>query len=128
MTTQEKMLIEELYKNGLGYKKIAYVTGLSVNSVKSHCKRHIVAGNEILCPCCSKPIVQIQKHKKRRFCSDECRKNWWGKHPEAVKRKKYHELTCAYCGRKFQRYGKDRSYCSRACYANARRKGCAGDG
>lgn len=128
MTTQEKMLLEELYKKGLGYKKIANITELSVNSVKSHCKRHIVIGNEILCPCCAKPIAQIPKHKKRRFCSDDCRKKWWRAHPEAVRREKCHELICTYCGQKFQRYGKDRRYCSRACYANARRKECVGNG
>ena len=128
MTAQEKMLIEELHKKGHGYKLIAKLTGLSLNSVKSHCRRHCSDHPGDLCPCCRKPIVQIPKRKPRRFCSDECRKKWWRQHPEYVKRKKHHYLVCAYCGAEFQRYGKDRLYCSRACYANARRKECVGNG
>ncbi|MDD5917522.1 MAG: zinc ribbon domain-containing protein [bacterium] len=67
-------------------------------------------------------ILQAKSRKAKYFCSDKCRNVWWNAHPEKVQRKAYYHLTCEYCGKEFISYGnRKRKYCSRPCYADARR-------
>ena len=42
MTAEEIKTIRDLQQRGLGYKKIATLTGVPVNSVKTYCRRHKV--------------------------------------------------------------------------------------
>ena len=44
--TEEKRLIS-LRKQGLGYKKIAQAIGVSVNTVKTYCRRHAIGKDTI---------------------------------------------------------------------------------
>ncbi len=62
-----------------GYKPtfIAAVLGLSVNTVKSHIRRHPVIPNTLNCEHCGKPILQNEGRKAKRFCSDKCRITYW---------------------------------------------------
>ena len=39
MNYNKKEEIKKLRKNGLGYKRISVITGLSLNTVKSYCRR-----------------------------------------------------------------------------------------
>ena len=80
------------------------------------------------CRQCGKPIVQVKGRKAKYFCSDKCRNAWWNAHPEKVQRKAYYHLTCEYCGKEFISYGnRKRKYCSRPCYADARRSHSVSD-
>ena len=45
MTNAERSRIVELQQKGYGYKKIATITGLPQNTVKSYCSRHPVQVN-----------------------------------------------------------------------------------
>lgn len=128
MTAEEMKTVSDLQSRGLGYKKIASVTGLPVNTVKSFIRRNKVpvstaAPPQAFCLGCGKAIDIIPKQKPRRFCSDTCRMRWWNQHPDAVKRKAWYSFVCPVCGREFQGYGNSkRKYCSRACAAEAHRK------
>ncbi|MCM1232943.1 MAG: RNA polymerase subunit sigma-70 [Ruminococcus flavefaciens] len=124
MTSEEKKKIEHLQSQGLGYKRIASTLGLSVNGVKSFCRRHPAKPSaEGICPVCGAPVVQTPHRKQKKFCSDKCRMVWWKAHPELLNRKAIYHLVCAYCGQPFDSYGNNRrKYCSRRCYDNARRK------
>lgn len=134
MTTEEVQVINDLQKQGLGYKKISTVTGLPINTVKAYCRRHKVdattsEGPQAFCKGCGKPIKRLPNAKPRVYCSDECRMRFWNSHRNEVKHKAIYTFTCPYCGQTFQSYGNpNRKYCSRACVANARRKGGATDG
>ena len=59
MTDQERMKIDVLRKQGLGYKKIAANVGLSLNTVKSYCKSHacrtFVEKGKARCTACTQP-------------------------------------------------------------------------
>lgn len=129
MTTQEIERIKDLQNKGYGYRKIAAETGISVNTVKSYCKRHS-AKNEaveavIAKPClhCGKPLTLRFSAKEKRFCDDKCRMAWWNAHRSEVQRKTYHKRICPSCGIEFAVYGKkDQRFCSRACYGISRRK------
>lgn len=56
MTEDEIREIEILQKRGTGFTRIASVTKLPVNTVKSYVARH-PAGTEDVCLCCGKPLV-----------------------------------------------------------------------
>lgn len=128
MTNAERSRIVELQQKGYGYKKIATITGLPQNTVKSYCSRHPVQKNDFaesegLCRNCKKPLEQTPHKRKRMFCSDACRMAWWNAHPERVKRKAYYTLACRNCGKQFESYGNShRVFCSRDCYLKFHRK------
>lgn len=137
MTELQRKQIINMRKNGKGYKTIATAVGMSRDAVRNFCKRNSMTGygqatalnteerienNEICANCCT-PIQQPAKGRHKKFCSDECRRDWWRKHPEEIKQKEtaqYH-LKCKYCGREFVSYGnKNRKYCSHYCYIHDR--------
>ena len=132
MTETEKLRIHKLRQEGLGYKKIAAALDLPVNSVKTHLRRHPAnedaAAIPDICERCGKSIVQAPHRKRKRFCSDSCRISWWNAPPDKGGKRTLHTFTCAYCGRSFQSGTKGRHYCSRACYAAARKKVVSADG
>jgi len=124
MNSYEKNEIVKLQAQGLGYKKIADILELPVNTVKSFCYRYPSSKQDNVCEQCGKEITQTPHRKKKRFCSDKCRMMWWNSHPEKVKRKAIYTFTCQYCGKTFHSYGKqNQKFCSRDCYAKFRSKG-----
>ena len=129
MTETEKLRIHKLRQEGLGYKKIAAALSLPV---KTYLRRHPIGEDAAaipdFCERCGKPIIQAPHRKRKRFCSDSCRISWWNAHPDKGGKRILHTFTCAYCGRSFQSGAKVRRYCSRACYAAARKKVVSADG
>lgn len=130
MNFYQKERIAYLRSRGESYSAISADLGVSINTIKAHCRRHNlgetckskISDDENLCKSCGTPLTHTPGAKKKRFCSDKCRMAWWGAHPEAVKRKAYYHFDCPVCGSEFESYGnKDRVYCSRACFATARR-------
>lgn len=113
MTDNEKKQIESYRKNGYGYKQISNLTNLSVNTIKSYCKRNKLMSADLqsndnhtlCCEQCGKPVEQNEHRKRKRFCSDACRNKWWNNHLDLVKRKAIYELTCHYCRKTFTVYG-----------------------
>lgn len=82
MTQSEKKQIIDLQFRGFGYKKIAAEAGLSVNTVKTYCRRHPADAQAGRCANCGEPLQQRPHKRKKRFCSDACRMNWWKTHPK----------------------------------------------
>lgn len=72
MTTEEKKEIIKLYDNGIGYKKIASIVGVSIGSI-----RNVLNDREERCPVCGKKLIFIAGKKKKRFCSNACRYQFW---------------------------------------------------
>ena len=128
MTTEEVTIITDLQQRGLGYKRIASLTGLPLNTVKAYCRRHkvespVMADAEAFCRGCGKPIQRIPMAKPRQYCSDKCRTNFWNSHRDEVKHTAIYSFRCPNCGHEFQSYGNpSRKYCSRSCANMARRK------
>lgn len=140
MTNEQKAVVESLRSQGLGYKRIAARTGISVNTVKSYLRKNVpmtagktapvlipepvmdaAADGPFLCRCCGKPVPQNPGRKEKKFCSDFCRTSWWNSHLDLVKRKAIYHFTCPTCGREFSAYGNaHRKYCSHACYIEDR--------
>ncbi|GHU59279.1 hypothetical protein AGMMS49975_26690 [Clostridia bacterium] len=128
MTSTQKSKITELRGNGESYANVAETLGLSVNTVKSFCRRNnlnIINENKIadnvVCKVCQKAIEQVNGRKPRKFCSDKCRIEWWNAHPEQVARKAVYTYTCPHCQNTFTAYGNSRrKFCSHACYISER--------
>ena len=126
MTEEQKQQIHVLRRDGLGYKKIALLMGISVNTVKSFCRNNELTGNRsfAVCLACGKPLVQIPKRKQRKFCSVQCRETWWSRNRDKGNKPTGETCRCAHCGRTFSAYRREhRKYCSHACYVAERFQG-----
>lgn len=137
MTDFQVKQIRELRMRGVGYRAIASVVGLSRDIVRNYCKSHGLDGyaNELtvnmkeqmqqgkVCLCCGKEIKQPKTGRKRKFCTDTCRREWWSAHPEVINKRDtaFYKKTCTYCGNPYTVYGnQNRKYCSHECYVHDR--------
>lgn len=127
MNDTQRQQIRKLRKEGYGYGRIAQILSLSVNTVKTYCRRHGLGGVAVNpapadkknhhCLCCGVVVVQNNGRKEKKFCSDKCRNKWWNANLDKVNRKAEYSFVCAYCKKPFSAYGnKHRKYCSHECY------------
>ena len=119
MTKEQKDSIVYRREKGESYRDIADAMGLSENTVSSFCRRaHLdKPSQKDICKNCGRQITPGRGNRKREFCSDACRSEWWNSHQDLVKRKAVYNFTCAACGKLFTAYGNStRKYCSHACY------------
>lgn len=123
MTKQEIESLNTMRTRGKTARDISLALEISLNTIRSYIRRHpLEDAVRVECRQCGKPILQVKGRKAKYFCSDRCRNAWWNAHPEMVQRRAYYHLTCEYCKKEFISYGNQkRKYCSRNCYANARR-------
>ena len=143
MTEQQKSTIKILRQQNFSYNAIANALGLTISTVKSYCQRSGLAGNRkeafksnsdtpkvlpTFCRCCGKPLIQREKIKHRKFCSDERRVTWWNSHQALVKRRNPHTGKCLCCGKEFTWYGpKQKKFCDHECYIRHRYEGVTYD-
>lgn len=125
MTDLQKEQIVTLRGQGYGYKKIGHLMGMSVNTVKTFCKRNALGcavtnqpcNTEKVCKCCGAVLVQTPRRKRRVICSDACRTKWWNAHPELVTHRSERQVICGNCGQTFSvTKNSTRKYCSHNCY------------
>ena len=78
MTDEQKQQIIALRRDGAGYGRIAARLQISINTVKSFCRRHSLAASTAgaVCEQCGKPIEQNPGRKRKRFCCDVCRRKY----------------------------------------------------
>lgn len=119
--------IKDLRLKNMSYQEISAALNLSINTVKSYCRRNNLGGirkkeeGVKLCPNCGEKVQSMAGRKEKRFCSDQCRQAWWNKNLDRVRRKAFYAFTCSYCQEPFNAYGnKKRKYCSHACYIKDR--------
>jgi len=129
MTEEEKSKIYELRQKGFGYQKIANTISVTSETVRSFLRREKNKGPESRCKNCGIKLTVTPGKMRKKFCSDKCRMTWWNSHQDQVNRKAYYPLVCQTCGKSFLSYGnRHRHYCSRSCFALARKKHGAADG
>lgn len=107
------------YCSAPSWGRVAMQLQISINTVKSFCRRHslVTRIDGAVCEQCGKPIDQNPGRKRKRFCCDACRNKWWNAHLTLVKRKAVYTFTCPACGKAFTVYGNShRKFCSHACY------------
>ena len=120
MTAEQQRRIRMLRKEGIGYKRIAVELNLSLNTVKSFCRRDKECGLETeeqtvftgpQCQNCGKVIHLTDGKRERRFCSGACRVAYW--RSQAAPRG---EKKCLECGTVLKGHDASRKYCCHACY------------
>ena len=122
MKKQERETINAMRLQGKSPAEIAWNLGLSVNTVRSHIRRHPELQGGKPCKNCGRQITALPGRKEKRFCSDKCRMAWWNSHREQVQKKAYYTILCAHCGKEFESYGnQNRKFCCRNCYLLFRR-------
>ena len=106
MTNGEKARIVQMRKRGLGCAEIARSLGMSVNTVKSYCRRSGVkplekktAQSGDVCRQCGSVLKHTPGRKRKCFCSDACRLRWWNGHREQGRNARM--IVCASCGKVF---------------------------
>ena len=135
MNQQQKEHITKLRTQGISYGRIAKTLGVSVNTVKSFCRRQkdprqipastpekkLAQNQNRICPNCAAMLLQKPGHRQKRFCSEHCRRSWWAAHPEEAKKETWRSATCCQCGKCFSYYrNRKRKYCSQRCYQQYR--------
>ena len=95
MRENQKQQIITMRRDGAGYGRIAAKLSISINTVKSFCRRHSLAAkpSASVCEQCGRLVEQNPGRKQKRFCSDSCRNKWWNAHLELVKRKAGYHFT-----------------------------------
>ena len=125
MNDLQKKKIVTLRSQGYGYKKIGQLMGVSVNTIKTYCKRNALGGAvtnhpcsiEERCKCCGATLIQTPGRKRRIFCSDACRTKWWNAHTELLHHRDGCQIICNHCGNTFFiSKNSTRKYCSHNCY------------
>ncbi len=135
MTDEQKKQIKQMRDKGLKYVDIAGDLGISVNTIKSHCRRNGLAAKKepkkaiqkekkSHCKQCGQPLKQGTRGKPKKFCCERCRRDWWKQNDDQYEKKAYYTLKCQECGTKFESYGnRKRKFCSHACYIKYRFEG-----
>ena len=133
MTKEQKSEIMLLRRQGVGYKRIAAIMEISVETVKSYCRRNFEenaikaevsmrnassddkSGSFSPCKHCGSPLQQTPGKRRREFCGSACRAAYWRAHPKTVRLQR-----CAGCGTLLLMGSVSRKYCSHACYIRHR--------
>ena len=127
MTEITKTKIIMLRNQGVSFGNIAVKLDMPKETIKSFCKRHykpvlLPEADANICVACGKHFEFGKRRTK--YCSKECRQEWWNTHPEYVTKKAYYFQYCECCGKEFSSYGNSsRKYCSHECYIQDRFKG-----
>ena len=77
MRLQQINTINALRIQGQTPTQIARATGISINTVKSHIRRHPDIPGTVRCQCCGRPVLQTLGKKKKLFCDARCRSRFW---------------------------------------------------
>jgi len=91
MTEMQRQKVRKMRLDGIGYRHIATELGVSLYTVKSYCRRHMLTGSgmvvalnndvmidrRIVCKFCGRKLNHTKGKKRKTYCSDNCRKKHW---------------------------------------------------
>lgn len=114
MNKAESATVERLRREGKGLSAIAQETGISINTIKSHCSRHGIPAPRLIRTCM---FCHAEIKTTDRFCSDDCRAGWYEIHSTDVQ-----DILrlCKACGNPFEPRQPKQVYCSKQCFYNDR--------
>ena len=128
MTDEQALQIRKLRAQGMGYRAIASTVNLSRDIVRNYCRSRGIGGFRAeyemnlkermndgrACAFCGAELEQPSTGRRRRFCSELCRRSYWRIHRAELKKKPtaIYVMECPYCHEVFESYGnKTRKYC-----------------
>ena len=69
--------IIQLRQAGYGYKRIARMLDITIDEVRNTCSELDAARLSGQCKQCHTSITSIKGKKRKQFCSDRCRWDYW---------------------------------------------------
>lgn len=126
MLDEMKSQVILLRQHGMKPRQIAQYTGAPVSSAWSICRneklKSFPADEGLLekiekhkaCAYCGETLMQPMTGRRKRFCSDQCRRAYWKAHRDEMKKnpKSVYTKMCPFCGKTFEVYGnRKRKYC-----------------
>lgn len=78
MNNNTAIEIDALRRAGYTPTMIAEKLGISVNTVKSHIRRHPMT-DKPRCLFCGAVVRQNEGRKQKKFCSNKCRMGYWNR-------------------------------------------------
>lgn len=96
ITNYQKHSILQMRRGGMTYVEIGEALDLSSNTVKSVCRRNTLKEQQdghlpgTVCKNCGEPLKQTPGARRKVFCSNHCRYEWWNR----TRAKKPYLLTC----------------------------------
>lgn len=129
MTENQKNQIISMRESGESYGNIAVLTGISESTIKTTCLRNKKKNDQLsYCKNCNKKLKLVEGKKKKVFCSDKCRMEYWKNHKELITKKPSLEKICPICNKPFNFYSsKNAKYCSWVCYLKSKEKKVTSD-
>ncbi len=121
MTRDELEKARRLREAGKSYADIASTLHVSVNTVKSTCRRNGIENfnDRQHCMNCRRRLEGATGNR-RTFCSNVCRYQWDYRH-RVLTEENAEARVCLTCGKEFFSYpSAARKYCSHSCYIAAR--------
>ena len=129
LTERQKYKITTLRRDGITYKSISKQMDLPVSQIRSFCLSRTAPQNDKAgyCKTCGKKLSHTPGYKKKIFCSDGCRQDWWNRFGDLKygKGRATFNIVCKHCGKEFITYGKNRKYCNREFYSKDKRANLA---
>ena len=137
VTVLQEEQIRQLRSQGVGYRNIANRLHLTRDAVRNYCRANNLNGyreavqmniqmmqsDDSVCNYCGKSLIQPKTGRKKRFCSEKCRRKWWNQNRDKIRENPnaIYTFICKGCGKEFTAYGnKTRQYCSHDCYISSR--------
>jgi len=132
MTKEQRNIIIEMRLDGVGYKSISHLLGLTRDAVRNYCvkigldgiasenyeeefrlsfNKELVGKN---CRYCGQVLTQNKTGRTKYYCSSICRIAWSKDHH------KVYNYTCYYCCVNYQSNASKSKYCSHKCYIKNR--------
>lgn len=75
----------------------------------------------MFCQHCGIEIISLPKGRKKKYCSENCRRSWWKENPEQSSKTVYTKI-CFTCGIDFTSFNEKAKYCSNGCSGKANKK------
>ena len=74
----------ELKEKGFGYKRIANELSMKPEAVRYICQKHEQEDLIGKCKNCNLEMKSVKGKKKKTFCSDKCRWQWWNEQRKGI--------------------------------------------
>ena len=126
MEKNKRLLVIKMRSSGNTHSEIANALDMPIGTVRSICSRAglTYVNDEDRCKKCGNELIQSARGRKKKFCDNVCRREWWNINENKINKKAYYKRNCLYCGRAFEKYGRpDAKYCSHTCYIARRYHG-----
>lgn len=120
VSKENKKIIIEIRKANKSYDFIAGQLGLTKSAVQNVCRQAGLAGKKAKqrkkCKHCGKPLPE-DAPKRKIFCCQKCREDWWNKHQHLVHKRNPVITYCKTCGKPIENYKSyQKQYCDSHCF------------